>query len=335
MKYYIDPNGYYALFDPNKGNSIRGGINGETPFWKSSGPELLDISITNYCKRQCSFCYRKSNTEGIHMDLQLYRKIISEAKELGVFQVALGGGNPNQHPDFIDILRITSENSIVPSYTTNGQGMTDDIFRATKTYAGAMAVSWYKPYDIPLRVIEKCYKYGIPVNIHFILSDDTIDEAVFLLNENFLNKVNAIVFLNYKPLGNLKKRILHTSSRLNTFLLRVLSFEKCKIGFDSCMISYLMPFASNIDLTSIDFCEAARFSAFISEKGAMFPCSFMCGDEDKGYSLVDKKISDVWKNAETFKWYRKLLEEQPDKCVKCGNFPICHGGCREFSINCN
>ena len=29
MKYYTDSNGYYALFDSDKGISFRGGINGE------------------------------------------------------------------------------------------------------------------------------------------------------------------------------------------------------------------------------------------------------------------------------------------------------------------
>lgn len=335
MKYYIDSNGYYALFDSDKGISFRGGINGENPFWKESGPELLDISITNYCERECSFCYRKSNINGMHMDLSLYRRIIGEAKKLGVFQVALGGGNPNQHPDFIDILRITKEIGIVPSYTTNGMGMTDSIFKATKMYAGAVAVSWYKPYDIPIRVINKCYEYEIPVNIHFILSDDSIDEAYLLLEEKCLEKVNAIIFLNYKPLGLFKKKILRSSNKLNKLLSRVLSFEKCKIGFDSCMISYLMPFTKSINLESIDFCEAARFSAFISEKGMMFPCSFMCGDGSKGYSIRDREVGDIWKNADSFKKYRSLLEVRSEKCIECSNFSICHGGCREFDINCN
>ena len=45
MKYYIDSNGYYALFDSDKGISFRGGINGENPFWKESGPELYLLLI--------------------------------------------------------------------------------------------------------------------------------------------------------------------------------------------------------------------------------------------------------------------------------------------------
>lgn len=335
MKYYIDKNGYCSLFDPVKGISFRGGIDGKEPFWKPSGPELLDISITNYCERQCSFCYRKSNLEGVHMGLDLYKRIIFEAKELGVFQVALGGGNPNQHPDFIEILKITKENGIIPSYTTNGIGMTEAIYETTKQTSGAVAVSWYEPYSIPRKVIDKCCKHNIPINIHFVLSDDTIENAELLLEEECLSKVNAIIFLNYKPLGLAQKEILHNSSKLDRFLSRALSFEKCKIGFDSCMISYLVPFKLIINIDSIDFCEAARFSAFISESGMMYPCSFMCENWNKGYSIIEHKIRDIWKNGESFKNYRDLLKIQPNSCLSCSDFSICHGGCREFSINCN
>lgn len=82
-------------------------------------------------------------------------------------QIALGGGNPNQHPNFIQILEQTRKHSIIPSYTTNGQGMTEEIYRATKEFCGALAVSWYAPYLDAKKVISECKKYDIKVNVHF------------------------------------------------------------------------------------------------------------------------------------------------------------------------
>ena len=102
MRFISDKYGYKALFDENTGKTIRLDGADNCNNWKKSGPELLDISITNYCERNCSFCYRNSSKVGKHMSTSLYRDIINEAKELKVFQVALGGGNPNQHPDFVD-----------------------------------------------------------------------------------------------------------------------------------------------------------------------------------------------------------------------------------------
>lgn len=138
---------YKTLFNQQTGFFMRAEDNGyPEPFWAEDGPELLDISITNYCERNCLFCYRKANPNGTHMPLESLKFVIEQAKKVGVFQIALGGGNPNQHPHFKDILRIIRESGIVPSYTTNGDGLSDDILVATKTYCGAMAVSLYEPY---------------------------------------------------------------------------------------------------------------------------------------------------------------------------------------------
>lgn len=123
---------YLLLFDKNSGVSVRVGIDGKDPFWNPKGPELLDISITNYCEKGCSFCYRGSHIAGVHMSIEEYECIIRQAARVGVVQVALGGGNPNQHPQFIDILKLTRKYGIIPSYTTNGLGMTREIYEASK-----------------------------------------------------------------------------------------------------------------------------------------------------------------------------------------------------------
>lgn len=78
MKYVSDDQGYRALFDEENGFTIRIGYEGKDPFWKSNGPELLDISITNYCERECDFCYRESGENGSFMSLELYERILRD-----------------------------------------------------------------------------------------------------------------------------------------------------------------------------------------------------------------------------------------------------------------
>lgn len=335
MRYINDGHGYKAIFDEKTGYTIRTGNNGENPFWKVNGPELLDISITNYCEKECDFCYRRSNKNGKHISLELYERILKNAKSAGVFQIALGGGNPNQHPLFIDILRMTREYGIVPSYTTNGQGMTEDIYDATKKYGGALAVSWYYPYDDARKVIENAYMFGIPVNIHIIVDDDNLNQVRELLTEACLDYVNAIVFLNYKPVGNRKRNILKNKREISELLEELLQFKRCQIGFDSCMISHLVEKEDAINFCSVDYCEAGRFSAFISEKGEMYPCSFMCGAKMKGTSILDEDIADIWRKSQSFIDIRNAISKPKNiKCTKCDKYYQCHGGCPVFEINC-
>lgn len=335
MKYIKDKYGYTLLFDEKSGIAIRGDFEGKNIFWKQSGPELLDISITNYCDKGCDFCYRQSNVNGKFMSIQLFKKIILDAQKLGVYQIAIGGGNPNQHPHFIDFLKISRLHGIVPSYTTNGIGMTNDIYYATKQFAGAVAVSWYKPYELPESVIRKCFDLKIPINIHFVLNNDNIKQAYELINNDIVNFVNAIIFLTYKPVGKVKHNVLTDSHQLKSLLLTLTSYDRCKIGFDSCMISHLVKHDYDIDPESIDFCEAARFSAFISEEGLMYPCSFMSASPKFGCDLSHSSMIDIWKNSEVFVKLRDRLHSPNDKCIGCSHYISCHGGCPFFDINCS
>ena len=113
---------YRTLFDQRTGFFVRKEEPGwPEPTWAKDGPELIDLSITSYCQRKCSFCYRRANdTIFTHLDTTDIRHVVEQAAKCGTLQIALGGGNPNEHPDFVEILRLIREHDIVPTYTSNG-----------------------------------------------------------------------------------------------------------------------------------------------------------------------------------------------------------------------
>jgi radical SAM protein with 4Fe4S-binding SPASM domain len=340
LRQYKDSS-YFVLFDKENGTLIRKGKNNKDPFWNKRGPELLDISITNYCERNCSFCYRNSNRNGKHMSLENYEYVIKQASRIGTLQVALGGGNPNQHPDFIDILKITKKYGLIPSYTTNGQGLTPPIYKATKKYCGAIAVSWYPPYTDAIKVIKKCKENNLKVNIHVMLNKETIVSALELINEyrDLLKDINAIIFLNYKPINSSKSITLRNSELLYQFVDSVLNTNLCKIGFDSCMISFLVQFSDKFFTESIEFCEAGRFSAFLSEDLEFYPCSFLKGTDVTGVDLKEKSLHEAWVYSEQFRRLREKLSTPGNQknpiieCFNCDKYNLCHGGCQIFDIN--
>jgi radical SAM protein with 4Fe4S-binding SPASM domain len=297
------------------------------PFWAMNGPELLDISITNYCERGCEFCYRNSTPRGKHILFEDYKEIIRQAKKAGVLQVALGGGNPNQHPQFIQILKETFIQGIVPSYTSNGTGLNHDILKATKEFCGALAISAYSPYESYLElIVNDISKYDIKTNIHFLLNTDTIERAILWLKQPpaFLRKINAIIYLNYKPINSSRELLLKNSSLLQDFFEQVEKNKThLKIGFDSCSISGIVKYL-NVSKIFYESCEAARFSAFISEDLKMYPCSFMINTDCFG-DLKDYSIIDIWKNSQSFISHRnKILNHN---CKHCSLSTECNGGC--------
>ncbi|MDD2215696.1 MAG: radical SAM protein [Eubacteriales bacterium] len=321
---------YKVFFNQQTGFFIRcedGGY--PEPKWSKHGPELLDISITNYCERGCDFCYRSSSREGRHISLDDYEFLVKQAADLGVLQIALGGGNPNQHPEFAKVLELTREYDIIPSYTTNGEGLTDEILDATAKYCGAMAISFYPSNGLNYyeRLVSRTRLKGIKTNLHVILSSETIDaiESLLSVSPKWLNNVNAIIFLNFKPVGRGKGSMGLSNDRAKTFFERLAKTDR-KIGFDSCSISGIVRWM-NVKPEFVESCEAARFSAFIREDLKMYPCSFMSGTEAYG-DLRERTMLEIWQENEAFKRFR--LDAPDVSCNGCDHWRMCKGGCRLY-----
>jgi len=102
-------------YSPLRGTRMRFS---RTPYEKASVPELVDLKITDRCIHGCAFCYQGSTRTGAHAPLARIRGLLETFAELGVFEVALGGGEPVDHPDFPDILRIGRDLGLTMNFTT-------------------------------------------------------------------------------------------------------------------------------------------------------------------------------------------------------------------------
>lgn len=352
-----DVNRFFEVFNDETGFYMRSGIYTDTkltdedPFMRKF-PGLLDIGIMGGCTLASaglcksggdgSACYQGGRPWNPDNDMKYtdYCKIIDEGAEKGLQQVALGGaGNPNDHADFINILRYTREKGIVPNYTTAGYQMTEEMFEATKKYCGAVAVSWYGQ-DFTVDALNRFIKYGCKTNIHFVLSRNTIRKAINMLmtnriaydNKKFsLEGINAIIFLFHKPIG--KGTYDNTLSPYNEEdeedfknFIKIVEHDNrsYKIGFDSCTIPGIINYSTKIDRNSIDTCEGGRFSAYISANMYMYPCSF----DQKGFWKVNLKeegmtIEKAWHSRE-FESFRNVLRFS---CETCKDRKFCMGGC--------
>lgn len=351
MVYYSDKKFmFWELFNEDNGTLVRSDIIGkqENP-WMRSFPELIDVGIMGQCKAgkmgACKNagvdCYQKG-AASVRRDMYLedYKRIVSEAKGK-TFQIALGGaGDPNKHANFEEILEYTKSNGIVPNLTTSGIDLSNVEIKYMSKYCGAVAVSYYSRLldgnetneytETAIKKLRNC----LPTNIHYVISRDSIDEAIYRLeNEVWPSGINAIIFLLYKPVGFgiLEKSIL-AKEKIDIFIRAALSQKHpYRIGFDTCFTPILMDYKDYVDTKSIDACEAARFSMYIDSEMNAYPCSF---DNQNAYykvSLENKSIQEVW-DSECFEVFRKKAGMK--ECTRCSHYKICLGGCAlELEIN--
>lgn len=330
---------FVSCFDNKTGVYVRTGVivNGceteEEPFM-ASFPELLDIGIMGHCKHGQSGlcmqsgiqCYQNGHDRNSpNMSLHDFKRIISECKE-NTYQIALGGcGDPDQHEEFEEILKICTEAEIVPNFTTSGLGMTKDIAALCRKYCGAVAVSWYRS-QYTLDAIALLLQAGVKTNIHYVLMKDTLKEAIELLEENkFPQGINAVVFLLHKPvgLGSAEQIIQNDNPEFIKFLKCVEKKDfPFKIGFDSCTIPALVENAA-FDSKYMDTCEGGRWSAYISADMKMMPCSFDNREQRWTVDLRNCTLKEAWL-SEAFDDFRSHLR---DACPNCKKRKDCMGGC--------
>jgi len=341
MKYYYDKKyEFFEKFDPKTGFFVRTGIyedgkdTGVDPF-RRSFPSLLDVGIMGDCKNKhnCTVGCYQGKIKKPNMALENFKSIIDQSKGK-TWECALGGfGSPNEHEDFVEIVKYARENGVVPNYTTSGIELTEDQVKATKDYCGAVAVSWYKQ-KFSYEAIDKFLAAEIKTNIHYVLGRDSIDEAISLLENNgFPKDINAVIFLLYKPVGCVKDNILEFNDpRVKTFFKLIDNpAVSHKIGLDACCVPGVINFTKNIDLQSTIPCDGASFSAYITPDMFMLPCSFDNQKMEYATDLNKLTIEEAWESEsfERFRLYHK------DSCPSCKQQNDCRGGCpiaREINL---
>lgn len=330
---------FNSFFNPNTGEYLRTGIldahekdTGEDAFM-SSFPHLLDVGIMGHCSHGLSgkctasgtHCYQSgASVKQQNMLLEDFKSIVDQSKGQ-VFQFALGGrGDPDQHEDFEQILKYCRENGIVPNMTTSGYLLDEEKAALIGKYCGAAAVSWYRN-DYTYRAIDLLCSAGIRVNLHFVLSRKTIDEAIGLIeNEQIYEKINRVVFLLYKPVGQASlEDVLSFDEKTKYFFSLIdTDYGLKKIGFDSCCVPGVLNSTHIVDPNCYDACEAGRFSAYVTPDMKFLPCSF---DQSQQWavSLKDSTLQQAW-GSDAFESFRQHLRIA---CPDCTKRELCMGGC--------
>lgn len=343
-------NHFISFFNTETGDYARTGIikdgkdTGVDPFM-ASFPELIDVGVMGHCVHGATGLCIKSGVQcyqnGLHtkmpnMSLENFKRIVDECKGK-CYQFALGGrGDVDQHENFEDILRYCRKNNIVPNFTSSGLGFNEKIVSLCKELCGAVAISWYRQ-EHTLKAINMLLDAGVTTNIHYVLGNNSIDEAIDMLqNDKFPDGINAVIFLLHKPVGlGQESNVLsiHDERVKRFFELIDTSNFKFKVGFDSCTIPALVNFSKNINEDSYDTCEGGRWSCYITSDMKMLPCSFDNQELKWAYDILDDTIQNAW-DSQQFEEFRSHFR---NSCSGCKDRFLCMGGCpiRRNVVLCN
>lgn len=111
------PGGAITAYDTRDGTKFRWAPG---PYEKATAPELVDVKVTDFCRYGCAFCYQGSTEAGAHACPDHLDAVFRELAAQGVFEIAIGGGEPAHHPAFADILHSAVGHDLTVNFTAFG-----------------------------------------------------------------------------------------------------------------------------------------------------------------------------------------------------------------------
>lgn len=111
----------------------------------------MHIMITRRCNMTCKHCCYACNTKGEDMSAEIFYKAIDIAVKMK-HRIALAGGEPTIHPQFMDFLAMAISKSNDVYIHTNGKEKVKSLFLAKLAekgiiIAGISQDQWHEPID--------------------------------------------------------------------------------------------------------------------------------------------------------------------------------------------
>lgn len=94
----------------------------------SGRPNWAYVVVTDRCSHKCSWCYGGFDADlKNEMSVAVFTQLTDKLQEMGVVQLTLAGGEPTEHPDFRDLLRIAHNKGFVIHICTHGEHIDQEL----------------------------------------------------------------------------------------------------------------------------------------------------------------------------------------------------------------
>jgi len=229
---YLNGNVVVSIYD--NGTKIQEWPDEEEP--SPIFPNSFDLKITDYCDLNCAFCHEMSTTSGIHGDLHKMLdivKILPPGTEL-----AIGGGNPLDHPDLVAFLSACKSLGLICNLTVNHKHILSNLALLNKLLDNTLIYGLGISIDgnSNLKIMELLDKRDNIV-YHVISGVDSIN----ILEKIKESKVSKVLVLGYKEVGRgikfFDKKVEENKKEWHQKLYKYIG--KIHLSFDNLAIKQL------------------------------------------------------------------------------------------------
>ncbi len=304
-------------------------------------PICLTWELTYACNLECVHCLSSSGRrDPDELTTAEAKHVLDQLRDLQVFYINLGGGEPMIRRDFFEIVEYSIAQGIGVKFSTNGAFI--DAAKARR-----------------LAALEY-----LDIQISLDGTDAATNDAV-RGDGSYATAIKAMDHLRDAGFGPFKISVVvtrHNVDQLDEFKaladgygaqLRVTRLRPSGRGVDSWhdlhptnaqqlqIYRWLLAHGDNVltgdsffhlnalgdePLPGLNLCGAGRVVCLIDPIGDVYACPFVIHDEFKAGNLRDEGgFAKIWKHSTLFAELRE--PQSAGACASCGQFDACQGGC--------
>lgn len=193
---------------------------------KLTAPFLIVWNFTNACNLRCKHCYQNAGSNPVTTELTFDEKLmaIEQIDGMGIPVIALSGGEPTIHPDFLRVVEEGARRGIYMAVATNGIRFADEDFARRAIQAGLRYVEVSLDsvdserhdrfrgvegaWEGAVKGIMNVVKLGggrVSTGIAMTVTRLNMDEVRDMMRFGEELGVNRIIFFNFIPAGRGKE----------------------------------------------------------------------------------------------------------------------------------
>jgi radical SAM protein with 4Fe4S-binding SPASM domain len=309
-------------------------------------PETIHFSVTGRCDQACAGCFYSarpgSTVTPNDAPLELFERVVHQATEARVFQMALGGGEPLLHPRLLDMVRLARQNRIVPNLTTNGNLLTPEVAVALKEAGlGQVQISLNgasegtnsatRPnFAAAVRAVKACQAMGLRFGLNVLLTRSSLPDLEAVVRLGRQMGATTVNLLRPKPPtteGDWLERESPTAMdyrQVQAVLERLQnskSSPETRLTIDASL-TFLLTHRSPQALyrAGVWGCSAARKFVTVTQDGDVLPCSHV-----RWSDVHDGDVIGAWYRSAILARFRALEEHMHGPCRACDHLSLCRG----------
>ena len=307
-----------------------------------SAPTEVHVVLSRQCAAGCTGCYVDATPQGAALPFEAACRILDELAAMGVFHVALGGGEALELDYLFAVADHARAVGITPNLTTSGLGL-DARTAARCAVFGQINVSidgvgegyrrarGFDGFAHAERALVHLRAVKAEVGVNCVVSRSSFDglgEVAALVKRLRLNELEL---LRFKPVGRgarLDEELTPAQGRKIYPLARWLMVRhRIRVKLDCSfapMVFWHKPSAAAAAFLGVQGCVGGDVLAAVSPEGALMGCSF--AGRAEADARVPGAMQAAWKTG--FGGFRDFVHAPPEPCASCDYLRLCRGGCR-------